>query len=87
MAHYRASVEEAEALVLELLRQHGASSASAASVARALVEAQLQGKPNVGLAHLPVYLDSLKEGRADGQGEVHPHAVCAQPEENPMAQA
>lgn len=69
MAHYRASVEEAEALVLELLRQHGASSASAASVARALVEAQLQGKPNVGLAHLPVYLDSLKEGRADGQGE------------------
>jgi len=65
----RVAVESAESLVVELLCQHGASSASARSVARAIVEAQLQGKPNVGLAHLPAYLDSLQEGRADGQGE------------------
>ena len=63
------SADEAESLVVELLLQYGASSASAVSVARAIVEAQLQGKPNVGLGHLPVYLESLTEGRADGQGE------------------
>ena len=62
------SADEAESLVVELLRQYGTSSASAGAVARAIVEAELQGKPNVGLAHLPAYLDSLKEGRADGQG-------------------
>lgn len=47
----------------------GASADAALSLARATTEAEAEGNRAVGLAHLPFYLDALKQGRIDGMAE------------------
>ncbi len=65
MAHL--SLKDADALVQAALKKSGASSAMAASVARALVLAESQGQAGHGLSRVPQYATHLKNGRADGQ--------------------
>jgi (2R)-3-sulfolactate dehydrogenase (NADP+) len=60
------SLKEADALVQAALIKSGASSAMAASVARALVLAESQGQAGHGLSRVPQYATHLKNGRADG---------------------
>jgi (2R)-3-sulfolactate dehydrogenase (NADP+) len=60
------SLKEADALVQAALIKSGASSAMAASVAKALVLAESQGQAGHGLSRVPQYATHLKNGRADG---------------------
>jgi (2R)-3-sulfolactate dehydrogenase (NADP+) len=47
----------------------GASPAAAAALAAATLSAERHGRGEMGCAHLPDYLDGLREGRIDGQAE------------------
>ena len=58
---------EANALVQAALIKSGASHATAASVARALVLAESQGQAGHGLSRVSQYAAHLKNGRANGQ--------------------
>ena len=58
---------EANALVQAALIKSGASHATAASVARALVLAESQGQAGHGLSRVSQYATHLKNGRANGQ--------------------
>jgi (2R)-3-sulfolactate dehydrogenase (NADP+) len=60
------SLAEANALIQAALVKSGASSAMAASVAKALVLAEAQGIASHGLSRVPQYATHLKNGRADG---------------------
>ncbi len=60
------SLIEADALVQAALKKSGASSAMAASVAKALVLAEAQGIASHGLSRVPQYATHLKNGRANG---------------------
>lgn len=67
MRHF--SIEEAETLFFDAIRSAGAADAPARSLARATIEAERSGQPNVGTVHLFDYLDGLREGRIDGRAE------------------
>ena len=62
---------EAQALAARALEASGASVASAASTARALVGAEIDGQTGHGLARIPAYAAQVKAGKVDG------HAVPA----------
>ena len=55
----------------------GASEAVAASVARALIEAEAEGNAVCGLYYLPVFIEQLAAGRVDGR--VAPHLERTRP--------
>ncbi|WP_187972446.1 Ldh family oxidoreductase [Aquibium microcysteis] len=58
-----------EALCRDAALAAGASPDAAASLASATLAAEREGNRAVGIAHLPFYLDALKEGRIDGRAE------------------
>jgi (2R)-3-sulfolactate dehydrogenase (NADP+) len=60
------SLQQANALVQAALLKSGASTAMAASVAKALVLAEAQGIASHGLSRVPQYATHLKNGRANG---------------------
>ncbi|QRM56349.1 Ldh family oxidoreductase [Sinorhizobium sp. BG8] len=62
-------VRDAIALARSALLSAGASEAMAAVLARATIDAELVGKPSVGLRHLVVFLESLRAGRIQGHAE------------------
>ncbi|MCV3738121.1 Ldh family oxidoreductase [Rhizobium sp. TRM96647] len=63
------TLAEVSTLAAGTLVRAGASEALARSLARAIVAAEAAGKPALGLAHLPDYLDALDCGRIDGRAE------------------
>jgi (2R)-3-sulfolactate dehydrogenase (NADP+) len=63
------TVADLEALCRDAACAAGASADAAASLARATLAAEAEGNRAVGLAHLPFYLDALREGRIDGDAE------------------
>lgn len=63
----RFSLDEAEALAEAALRRSGASTAQAASVARALVAAEAAGQAGHGLRRLAAYCGQVRSGKVDGK--------------------
>jgi len=63
------SITELRSLGLEACRACGASEAMAHSLVESTIAAELSGRAEVGFAHLPDYLDSLRAGRIDGAAE------------------
>ena len=76
----RLSIEELTRIATAALDKAGASSAMAAATARALVAAEMAGLGGHGLSRVPLYVQHLREGRANGSAEpriVHEKgAVC-----------
>ncbi len=60
-------IEQCEAVCREAALRAGASEAAATALARASVAADAEGNHAVGMAHLSLYLDALREGRIDGK--------------------
>ncbi len=65
MAHL--TRQEALALALQALQAAGAATAMAASTARAVVTADMQGIGSHGLSRIPQYASQLRVGRVDGR--------------------
>lgn len=63
------SLDEALTLCREAALRAGAGAATADVLARASVDAEADGQPTVGLAHLIDYFESLEAGRIDGKAE------------------
>ncbi|MBD9373138.1 Ldh family oxidoreductase [Rhizobium sp. ARZ01] len=63
------TLPEISVLASTALLRSGASEALARSLAKAIVDAEAAGKPALGLAHLPDYLNALASGRIDGRAE------------------
>ncbi|HEY9538784.1 MAG TPA: Ldh family oxidoreductase [Kiloniellaceae bacterium] len=63
------SFNEALAAAVAALKASGASSEHAAATARALVTAEAEGNPGVGLRHVFGYRDALEAGRIRGAAE------------------
>jgi (2R)-3-sulfolactate dehydrogenase (NADP+) len=63
----RLAADEVRARVAAALRAAGANEAMAASTARALVLAEMQGQAGHGLSRVAQYATHLRNGRADGQ--------------------
>lgn len=63
------TIAEALGFARTALKQAGAGPAVADVLARAIVDAETAGKPQLGLAHLPDYLASLDAERIDGHAE------------------
>jgi len=76
----RLSIDELTRLATAALDKAGASSAMAAATAQALVAAEMAGLNGHGLARVPLYVQHVREGRANGSAEpriVHDKgAVC-----------
>ena len=70
-------ISEAHELCAKALKYHGASDEHSESVAKSIVEAELQDKPSVGIRHLFDYLSVLREGRVDRVSE--PVGNCPAP--------
>lgn len=62
----RLSIDDAMALAQQACLRAGAGEAAARSLARAIVDAEVAGQSNVGLAHLIDHLDALRVGRIVG---------------------
>lgn len=62
-------IAEIERTVKAACHACGASPAAAAALAAATLSAERHGRGEMGCAHLPDYLDGLREGRIDGQAE------------------
>ena len=60
-------IAEAKALVVSILEAHNTSSANAASVANALVSAEIDGQRGHGLSRVPSYAAQAASGKVDGQ--------------------
>ena len=71
--------DDAIDLATRALRSAGAGATMAASTAKALVLADMQGLPSHGLSRVPQYASHLKNGRADGNAlaTVVQHKVAA----------
>lgn len=63
------SLDQALTLCREAALRAGAGAAAADVLARASVDAEADGQPTVGFAHLVDYLESLEAGRIDGKAE------------------
>lgn len=63
------SLDRARAWVAGIFARHGASEATAASVARALVGAEAEGLKGHGLSRIPTYLGMLTSGKVNGKAE------------------
>lgn len=63
------SLDRARAWVTGIFTRHGATEATAASVARALVGAETEGLKGHGLSRIPTYLGMLTSGKVDGKAE------------------
>lgn len=63
------SIGVLETLCRDAAMAAGASPDAAVSLARATLAAEAEGNRAVGLAHLPFYLDALRDGRIDGRAE------------------
>ena len=63
------SADDARSLARTALMRVGMSEAAAGALARATVDAELAGKPALGLAHLTDYLRGLLDGRIAGRAE------------------
>lgn len=61
------SIDECEAICRAAALRCGASEQAAGALARASVAADAEGNAAVGMAHLSLYLDALREGRIDGK--------------------
>jgi (2R)-3-sulfolactate dehydrogenase (NADP+) len=61
------SIEDLTALAARALRKAGASNANALATARALVAADMEGLATHGVSRVALYVQHLKEGRADGR--------------------
>lgn len=61
------AVDELTALAARALRKAGASNANALATARALVAADMEGLSGHGVSRVALYVQHLKEGRADGR--------------------
>jgi (2R)-3-sulfolactate dehydrogenase (NADP+) len=61
------SLMAARELSLRVLNAAGVAERNADAVARALVAAELDGRPSHGLARLPAYADQAKSGKVNGQ--------------------
>jgi len=61
------AVEELIALAARALRKAGATNANALVTARALVAADMEGLSGHGVSRVALYVQHLKEGRADGR--------------------
>lgn len=66
MSAIHLTIEECHARCIAAALGAGAHAAAAESLARAVVAAEAAGNRSVGIAHLPVYLEALVEGRIDG---------------------
>lgn len=62
---------EVRAVAMAACRACGASPAMSEALVRATLSAEMHRRPAMGLAHLLDYLDSLQQGRIDGQAEPH----------------
>jgi (2R)-3-sulfolactate dehydrogenase (NADP+) len=60
------AIDELTALAARALRKAGASNANALATARALVAADMEGLSGHGVSRVALYVQHLKEGRADG---------------------
>ena len=65
----RLSIDEATTLCRHAALRNGALPETAQSIAAAVVDAETEGKPSVGLAHFLDYLDGLACGRIEGTAE------------------
>lgn len=63
------TIAELRRLGLDACGACGASEAMAHSLVEATIASELAGRAEVGFAHLPDYLDSLRAGRIDGKAE------------------
>jgi (2R)-3-sulfolactate dehydrogenase (NADP+) len=61
------SIPELTALAARALRRAGASKAAAEATAKALVAADAEGLPTHGVSRVPLYVQHLEQGRADGR--------------------
>ncbi len=61
------SIMAARELATAVLKKSNVSPANAESVARALVAAEVDGRPSHGLARLPAYADQAQAGKVDGR--------------------
>ena len=61
------AVEDLIALAARALRKAGATNANALATARALVAADMEGLSGHGVSRVALYVQHLKEGRADGR--------------------
>lgn len=66
MMSARRSPEDLEALIGRALRAAGTAPANAASVARALTQAEIDGQKGHGLSRVPSYAAQAKAGKVDG---------------------
>lgn len=73
----RMTVSEAAALITAALEASRTSPENAASVARALVDAELTGQGGHGLSRVPAYADQARAGKVDGFAT--PKAVRTRP--------
>jgi len=62
-------IGELRQLAIAACRAAGASAAMASSLVEASLSANWCGRPEIGMAHLPDYLDGLVQGRIDGRAE------------------
>jgi (2R)-3-sulfolactate dehydrogenase (NADP+) len=63
------SPEELTALAARALRRAGASHSAASETARALVAADMEGLPTHGVSRVGLYVQHLREGRANGRAK------------------
>lgn len=63
------SIAAAEDLIVDVLCRHDCKPENAASVARALVAAEIDGQPGHGLSRLPYYAAQSASGKVDGQAD------------------
>jgi (2R)-3-sulfolactate dehydrogenase (NADP+) len=63
------SLEQLRLLGIAACRASGASEAVAMSLVEATLSSELAGRPEVGFAHLPDYLEGMRAGRINGMAE------------------
>lgn len=63
------TIENLTELAARALRKAGASPTNALATARALVAADMEGLPTHGVSRVALYVQHLKEGRADGRAK------------------
>ena len=75
MTDERLSIARCEDLVVRVLRAHDTSPENAASVAHALVAAEVDGQRGHGLSRVPAYAAQAKSGKVQGHAKPKVHEV------------